>query len=230
MNSRASICRPSTTRQTVRGVASRRPMGPHRSTQNKVETTMATGDSPVCWPYSTGSMTWPARGSATMNRAAVGSTMLQPGSTAAASTMGKKAAMIDPTNGTKRMSPARMPHSTAFGTPMSQSPTPMTESEGSVEDGLHQEKAAQSCGCVVQRRRAALEIACSARRRKRSRMSSRCSRMKIRKSMASAVVASGARRGRTTLAIIQGPSARAAAPPPAGVFGPVLSWWARRTW
>src|ERR1700722_10456528 len=42
----------------------------------------------------------------------------QPGSTAAASTIGSAAAIHDPTYGTKRNSAPRMPHSSGLGTPM----------------------------------------------------------------------------------------------------------------
>ena len=66
--------------------------------------------------------------------------------------------MIEPTNGTKRMSPARMPQSTALGTPMSQSPVADENAEPCVEDSLHQEKTAQSCGRVVERCCAALQV------------------------------------------------------------------------
>ena len=47
MNARASTCRPMTTRQTVSGVAIRRPIGPHSKAQNAVATMTAKGDRPV---------------------------------------------------------------------------------------------------------------------------------------------------------------------------------------
>ena len=50
MKRKLSMCLPMTTRQTVRGVASSRPTGPHSMVQKSVAMTTATGDRPVCWP------------------------------------------------------------------------------------------------------------------------------------------------------------------------------------
>ena len=82
--------------------------------------------------------------------------------------------MIEPTNGTKRMSPARMPQSTALGTPMSQSPAPMNTPKPALrmvcirKKRLNREAASSSA--AVLRCRSAVP----ASRRNRSRMSSRC--------------------------------------------------------
>ena len=109
--------------------------------------------------------------------------------------------MMEPTNGTKRISPARMPHSTALGTPMSQSPPPMNKPNPALRMVCIRKKrlsrAAASSSAAVLRWRSAVP----ARRRKRSRISSRCSRMNIRKRTARAVVARGDSKGRTTLAM-----------------------------
>src|SRR5215217_37257 len=53
-----SMWRPRTTRQTVRGVAKTRPIGPQSIVQNVAARTTATGDRPVLWPWKIGSMTW----------------------------------------------------------------------------------------------------------------------------------------------------------------------------
>jgi hypothetical protein len=73
-----------------------------------------------------GSMTCPAVGSATRNKPAVAIAMLHPGSTAAASAMGKNAAMMLPMKGTKRIRPAKIAQRTALGTPITHSPMVMT--------------------------------------------------------------------------------------------------------
>ena len=44
------MCLPNTTRHTVSGVASRSPIGPHKTVQNRVDTTTAIGESPVGRP------------------------------------------------------------------------------------------------------------------------------------------------------------------------------------
>ena len=70
--------------------------------------------------------------------------MDQPGSTAVASAMGKNAAMNAPMKGTKRISPARMPHRTGLGTPISQSPMADDRAEAGIEQCLHEKEAAQA--------------------------------------------------------------------------------------
>ena len=82
-------------------------------------------------------MTCPTIGSTTANRRPVQITMVQPGPTAAASISGKTAAISAPIYGTKRRIIAKMPQSGALGTPMIQSPTPITAP-----------KAALSASCV----------------------------------------------------------------------------------
>ena len=101
--------------------------------------------------------------------------MLQPGSMAAASATGKKAAMKPPMNGTKRMRPATIPQSTALGMPMSQRHVPITMPKPRLSSVCIRKKrlsrAAASSSAAVVRCRSAVP----ARRRKRSRMSSRWS-------------------------------------------------------
>jgi hypothetical protein len=72
------------------------PIGPQSQVQNAAEVTTATGDSPVLWPTSIGSMTWPVSGSTIRNNAAVHMTMLQSGPTAAARISGKTAEIRAP--------------------------------------------------------------------------------------------------------------------------------------
>ena len=102
-------------------------------------------------------MTWPASGSAMMNNAAVAITIDHPGSTAAASKMGKTAAMMPPTKGTNRIKPAKIPHSTALGTPMSQADA-NDAAEARIEGGLSEKKSTETLCGIIQGRRAALQI------------------------------------------------------------------------
>jgi hypothetical protein len=116
--------RPSTTRQTVSGVASSSPIGPHRKAQNAAETMMAMGDRPVLWPYSSGSTTWLTSTSVTMNNPSTNTASDQPGEITTASSTGGTTAMTVPMNGTKRMHAARMPHSAGPGMPSAHRPVP----------------------------------------------------------------------------------------------------------
>ncbi len=89
--------RPSTTRQSVSGVDRISPTGPHSHAQKMAEMTTDTGDSPVLWPYTSGSTICPVTGSTTRNSATVDSAMVQPGSTAAAMVIGSTAEPMAPT-------------------------------------------------------------------------------------------------------------------------------------
>ena len=106
-------------------------------------------------------MTCPAIGSATRNRPATASTMVQPGSTAAAKAMGKNAAMMPPMNGTNRIRPAKIPHSTALGTPMIHKPSGNEHAEAGIEKGLHQKEAAESAAGIIEGRGRALKVGCA---------------------------------------------------------------------
>src|SRR5262249_31297902 len=100
--------------------------GPHSQVQNVAEITTATGVIPVVCPYRYGSMNWPMIGSVTRNKPPVKSVLVQPGSTAKLTAIGKAAAIHAPRYGTKRSSIARIPHRTGFGTPINVSPIPTT--------------------------------------------------------------------------------------------------------
>ena len=71
----------------------------------------------MLWPYSSGSITWPITMSLPMNTSSTSSARDQPGATASPSSSGGTTAMKLPMKGTKRIRPARMPHSTGFGRP-----------------------------------------------------------------------------------------------------------------
>src|ERR1700743_1913110 len=95
-NANRSTVRPRTTRQTVNGVASTSPIGPHKAVQKVADTTTATGESPVLRPYTKGSMTCPTNGSIMKKSAAVQASIDQPGSTATAKTSGNAAEITEP--------------------------------------------------------------------------------------------------------------------------------------
>ena len=89
--------RPMTTRHSVSGVDKISPIGPHSQDQKIAATITENGESPVEWPYSSGSIAWPVIPSATMKKAAVHSAIDQPGSIAAARTTGSSAEISEPT-------------------------------------------------------------------------------------------------------------------------------------
>ena len=64
----ALMWRPATTRQRVSGVETMSPTGPHSQLQNIAAMTTDSGDSPVVWPYSCGSMSCPATNSTPTNK------------------------------------------------------------------------------------------------------------------------------------------------------------------
>ena len=107
------------------GMAISRPRGPHSQVQKMVEPITAMGVTPVPRPNTCGSTTWPMVISPATNRPMTMSTVVQPGSMAAAMSAGKAAAIYEPTYGTKRMSMARMPQATGLGMPMAHSARPM---------------------------------------------------------------------------------------------------------
>src|SRR6476659_2723307 len=72
-------CLPITSRQTVKGVANRRPTGPHNQSQKTAATKIATGDTPVCFPYSHGAKTLPLISSSATNNPSVRIGAAQPG-------------------------------------------------------------------------------------------------------------------------------------------------------
>src|ERR1700691_5509301 len=98
MSSRLSACtwRPATSKHKVRGVETISPTGPQSQLQNTAAMTTDKGDNPVVWPYSLGSSNWLAMSSTARYRPSVEIASDQPGSTAAASTAEKSAAMQMP--------------------------------------------------------------------------------------------------------------------------------------
>src|SRR3954447_23986350 len=90
-------CRPITTMQTVSGVASRTPTGPHSVIQKTAAAMIATGDSPVLLPYSQGSSTLLLNSSSTTNNPMVRSGSVQPGDTANDRTIGNSEDTTGPT-------------------------------------------------------------------------------------------------------------------------------------
>src|SRR5437764_9615164 len=77
-NSNCGTYLPSTTRQTVSGPDSTRPIGPHSHAQNAADTSSATSLTPIDWPYSSGSMTLAVTTSITRIRPTTHSGCVQP--------------------------------------------------------------------------------------------------------------------------------------------------------
>src|SRR4051812_47641915 len=96
MNCRRSTCLAKTTRQSVSGVDSSKPKGPHSQVQNDAVTTTATGDRPALFPQTNGSTTCPVSGSTTANKITVQNVIVQSFPTAAANAIGKPAARMAP--------------------------------------------------------------------------------------------------------------------------------------
>src|SRR6476660_5905284 len=90
-NSSRGTCRPMTAKHTVIGAESTRPTGPHNQVQNIAEMIKATGDTPVCAPYSHGSIKFDTITSKTTKRAIVTSGVSQLLEMANDNTMGKNA-------------------------------------------------------------------------------------------------------------------------------------------
>src|SRR5882724_4539734 len=107
-----------TTREIVIGIARIKPTGPQIVVQNAADRRTAIGDTRVFAPNRTGSITWAVMNSAAPNSAAVRISWVQPGSTAGASAMGRRADNAPPIYGTKRRIAAIAPHSGAFGRPI----------------------------------------------------------------------------------------------------------------
>ena len=110
--------------QTVNGVASSRPTGPHSHVQNVAATMTARDETPVEWLKTIGSMTLTKVSSTTTSNPTVSSIGRQESNTARESSTGNAAAMGAPRKGTKRRSAMSRPQSAALGTPMAHNPRP----------------------------------------------------------------------------------------------------------
>src|SRR5262245_13766387 len=102
MNCKRGMYLPITTRQTVIGVASSRPSGPHSHVQQSAETTIATCDTPALLPDRHGSSTLLLTSSSSTKNPITSSVNVQPSNTATAISTGIAAAIQGPTYGTKR--------------------------------------------------------------------------------------------------------------------------------
>src|SRR5215207_5606132 len=111
-------CLPTTSTQTVSGVASSKPTGPHNHIQKTAASITATADTPVFLPYSQGSNRLLLNSSSATNRPTVQMVGAQPGENASDSPIGSRAAIQGPMYGTNRNAIATMPQRTALGTPM----------------------------------------------------------------------------------------------------------------
>ncbi len=121
-NERRGMWRPITTRQTVSGVDSSKPTGPHNVVQTSAAKIRAKDKTPALVPYSHGSSTLLLINSSRRIRPMVWSGAVQSLETVSESRTGKDAAIHGPTYGKNRRTAASAPHSTAFGTPMKYKP------------------------------------------------------------------------------------------------------------
>ena len=119
---------------------------------------MASGDMPVVCPNSCGSTNWPMAVSRTINSRPVSRTMLQPGSTAAASASGNAAEMRAPIYGTNRKTAPTMPQRMGLGTPITISPMRDEDAEDGVDSRQRKEITAQPEGCVIERLCRAVQV------------------------------------------------------------------------
>jgi len=188
MGARALTWRPATTRQSVSGVETMRPTGPHSAPQKSAAAMMPKGAMPMVWPYTCGSSTLATSASSAASVATLHKASDHPGSTAAANTATAAIAAGTPTYGTNRSAPASVPHNVAWGTPRSASTTDatnpnvtfMTTSEAKKRDTP---SSVSASACMVR----AISFS-PVRRTSRSRIESRPSIMK--KSSTSTIAAS----------------------------------------
>ena len=118
----AGMNSPPTVRQTEIGVARSSPTGPHNQPQKIAEQSSAIGETPTRWPTTIGSTKPPMSWSLRTKSPNTASGAHQFGKTASARKVGSAALRIAPTYGTKRISPAITPHSSACGRPRRRRP------------------------------------------------------------------------------------------------------------
>src|SRR5690606_26167552 len=100
-------------RHTVSGVASSKPIGPHSVVQKMAARMIATAEMLVLDPYSHGSTKLLLTISMTTTSPSVSRNVVQPGSTATASSSGNDADSTGPRYGMKRRKTASTAHSAA---------------------------------------------------------------------------------------------------------------------
>src|SRR5579859_2820679 len=106
---------PSTTRQTVNGVESSSPIGPHSHVQNTADTSTASADIPVDAPYQYGSTNWLTTSSRIANSTTVPMNTSLPENSANDNRSGTAAAIKIPMYGTNRNSATSRPHTNTLG-------------------------------------------------------------------------------------------------------------------
>src|SRR5919109_5657282 len=96
-NSSSGMYLATTTRQTVSGVASTRPIGPHAHVQNATAMSRPTSDTPALRAYSSTSRMPLVKSSSTANSATTSNPLVQPGNTAMLTATGSPAPSQIPT-------------------------------------------------------------------------------------------------------------------------------------
>src|SRR5205823_6116448 len=96
-NENCGAWRPKTTTQSVSGVDSMSPAGPHSTVQSTVVSISANEEIPVWVPYSHGSIKLPVTSSSVANNRNTNNGGFQLSNTASESSRGSKAATSDPT-------------------------------------------------------------------------------------------------------------------------------------
>src|SRR5688572_12491936 len=114
-NSSCGTYLPMTTMHTVRGVASSSPGVPQSHVQNTADTRIATVETPVCAPYSHGSMMLFDSSSITTNMMITVSGTAMPWYTASDSVIGNAAPIQGPMYGINRSTAVSRPHKNQFG-------------------------------------------------------------------------------------------------------------------
>src|ERR1700728_534746 len=104
--------------QTVKGVESNNPTGPHSAAQKIAATKIARDETPVCAAYNSGSITYDVRISITTNDPNASRGFNHPSKTASDNKIGIAAPTRVPRYGTNLRSAASTPQRNALGTPM----------------------------------------------------------------------------------------------------------------
>src|ERR1044071_7779473 len=123
--SRPGTCLPSTTRHTVSGVASSKPIEPHNQVHAATATNSATCDTPAAPAYRIVSSTRLVNSSTATNSPTTDSGLVHPGSAARLARIGPAAAPTGPRYGTKRSAAPSAAQSSGYGVPSAHKPAPI---------------------------------------------------------------------------------------------------------
>ena len=145
--------------QTVSGVASNSPTGPHTQIQNSAENSSANDDTPVRCPNTNGSTKYAVTKSSIRNNASVCNVSAQPGNVANASDAGMSTDSSVPTYGTKRSTAVNPPHKAAYGTPIQYKPAAMSAPNRTLMQRLPQQELTDAVRGLIHEPRRRADVA-----------------------------------------------------------------------